>query len=68
MSVGKTQITGRNGLRSSLDSPNPDWLKDRIPQLFALAKAAVDDELAGNNPVNQHAGNGNGSRTGTGNG
>ena len=40
----------------------PDKLKQRIQQLFAMAKAAVDEELNGNaaSNGNGHANNGNG--------
>jgi hypothetical protein len=45
-----------------------DRLKDRIRQLFTLAKASVDEELAGNvpAPANNHAANANGQRRGNG--
>ena len=54
-------------LDSSLAS-DPERLKDRIRQLFVLAKASVDEELAGNAQANQHAANGNdnGQRRGSG--
>jgi hypothetical protein len=54
-------------LDSSLAS-DPERLKDRIRQLFVLAKASVDEELAGNAQANQHAANGNdnGQRPGSG--
>lgn len=43
-------------------------LQEKIRQLFVLAKASVDEELAGNAQANQHASNGNdnGQRRGSG--
>jgi len=45
---------------------DPDRLKDRIRQLFVLAKASVEDELNGHSTVatNGHATNGNGHSNG----
>jgi hypothetical protein len=42
---------------------DPDKLKDRVRQMFLLAKASVDEELNGNSSPhvgNGHSGNGNG--------
>ncbi len=54
-------------LELELDSglvSEPDRLKDRIRQLFGLAKASVDDELHSQSPANGHTNgastNGNG--------
>jgi hypothetical protein len=43
---------------------DPERLKDRIRQLFILAKASVDEELSGNTTPasNGHTANGNGQR------
>jgi hypothetical protein len=51
---------------------DPDRLKERIRQLFAMAKASVDEELAGQSPkgtaTNGHEPNGNGTSPGNAHG
>ncbi|HEX3658045.1 MAG TPA: hypothetical protein VGG64_11735 [Pirellulales bacterium] len=47
---------------------DPDKLKDRIRQLFTLAKTSVDEELAGNTSSNHGTGNGNTSQPANGSG
>jgi hypothetical protein len=67
--VGETNYGSRGAsvnLELELDSglvTDPDKLKDRVRQMFLLAKASVDEELNGNSSPhagNGHSGNGNG--------
>lgn len=50
-------------LESSLVG-DPDRLKERIRQLFAMAKASVEEELAAQSPTGNQANGGNSARNG----
>ena len=72
--VGEANYGSRGAsvnLELELDSEmvgDPDKLRDRVRQMFLLAKASVDEELNGNatasngNSSNGHGANGNGRR------
>jgi hypothetical protein len=71
--VGESNYGSRGAsvnLELELDSAlveQPDRLKERVRQIFSLAKTSVDDELNGTANGNGHATNGNGTarRNGT---